>query len=187
MKIGVDVDNVLAEFTESFLQFHNAAYGTSLRIEECDDFWFRNNFGWTREEELEKICEFYKSTEFRCMDPVDFSVEGVSELKRHHELVVVTARHKEVMNETTGWVGRYFPSMFSEVHFAHSYGNGSKSEDCRRLGVDVLIEDSLENARDFALAGGEALLLDQRWNRTGYLPSKVKRMYSWKEVSFLCR
>jgi uncharacterized HAD superfamily protein len=57
----------------------------------------------------------------------------------------------------------------------------SKADVCRELGVGVMIEDSMSQAKEIAASGCRVLLLDCPWNQ-GDLPENVTRIYSWKEI-----
>ena len=62
MKIGFDLDEVLVEFADPFLEFHNFCYGTSLKREECSTYFFEKIIGVTQEEIIKRISEFHKSS-----------------------------------------------------------------------------------------------------------------------------
>lgn len=66
------------------------------------------------------------------------------------------------------------------------YISKPKSLICREIGVDVLIDDSLEHAFDCAKLGIDILLYDKegnyRWNQSDYHRDNVNRMTSWKQI-----
>ena len=56
-----------------------------------------------------------------------------------------------------------------------------KSDVCKELGVEVMIEDSLSQAKEIAPCVRKIFLLDCPWNQ-GDLPMNVARVYSWDEI-----
>lgn len=184
MDIGIDLDEVLAEFVTAFLAYHNTAYGTAFHRNQmsCYNGWSR-----TSREETERIHDFFKTPYFEEIVPVNGSQQGTKVLSREHQLVVITARPTEMYQKTQQWVKRYFPSQISAVNltnqFARKSGSAvSKSSLCRDSGISIMIEDSLDQARDCAAIGVQTLLLDCPWNQTSELAPGIQRVYSWDEI-----
>lgn len=188
MLIALDLDEVLADFSTALIKFHNDTYSTSLTRDKIFTYSFWKVWGGTRGEAIQKVRKFYFTKYFKDMKPVPGSVYGVGEIIERHELVIITSRPNDFIEETSRWIEKYFPSRFNDIYFAYNQwirekGNESKLEICLNLGVDVLIEDSLEYAKECAKEGIEVLLLDCPWNQTKKLPKRIKRVYNWREIS----
>ena len=187
MRIGVDIDGVLADVISKILEWHNRVYGTNYRKEQIVNFQFERLWGGTHEQAKKKIFEeFYHSEEFDDTKPLDGAVDVLKKLSKKHKLVAVTARPAEIKAKTKDWLDEYFPEIFSEVFYNDDWENvgvyGSKVEICQKNHIALIIEDSVENAQAFAEEGIPALLLDYPWNQSDALPENVTRVKNWDEI-----
>lgn len=180
------MDGVVADFLESFLKFHNGEYGTRLSKADFKRFWLSDVIGITFEEEMNRIHKFYKTHHFQDIRPVEGAVEGIDKLSKSHSLIVISARQDYVIEPTKDWLERHFPNKFSNVYFTNHVAEKEKrrrkSDVCDRLGIDVMVEDSIEYAAECATNGRKVILPDRPWNQTSQLPSGVTRAYSWSGI-----
>lgn len=187
MRIGIDLDEVLADFLTALLKYHNDTYGTSLVGEQFQSYQFWETWGGTRERAIQKVYDFYNTGYFRELKPVVGSQEAVSILKQNNELFVITSRQDDVAEATRGWIAQHFPERFSAVLFANHYSqkgdSRKKSQICDSVGIDVLIEDSPEYALECFTQKRKILLLDYPWNRNSELPPGIYRVNSWEEIT----
>ncbi len=185
MLIGVDVDEVLANFIEPYCDFHNRVYGTSVKPQNFHSYKFWEVHGGTRDETTRKVHEFYATREFASMEPHEGSHEAVELLSLKHEMTIITSRLPGIEAATVDWIKKYYPGIFLTVNFTHnSYaGEGGlrKAEIISRLGVDVMIEDSAEYALQCSPEVEKLVLIDRPWNRAP-MPSNVVRVTSWDEI-----
>jgi len=186
MKIGIDLDDVLADFLSAVIEYHNAAYGTSLEREQFKSYKYWETWGGTRNEAIQKVYDFYKTPYFKNMKPVAHSQEAADILKQNNELLIVTSRQYDIAEATREWINRNFPDVFSDVFFANHYSqNGSsktKKQICDSHGVDVLIEDYPDFALECINPERKILLFDCPWNRDSKLPQEIYRVHSWEEI-----
>ncbi|HIH17736.1 MAG TPA: hypothetical protein HA282_00525 [Nanoarchaeota archaeon] len=188
MLIGVDIDDVLAEFVAALCPFHNEKYGTSLTKKDIFSYDFSEVWGGTGEEAVQKILEFQLSSEFKELAPVKGAQKATRNIDLEHDLITISSRPKVVYGETWRWLDYHFSSTFSELHFTNEVHRQDgeplirKTDICKELGVDVLIDDYLKTTLACAEQGIPALLIDQPWNRAMSLPEKVTRVYSWQEI-----
>lgn len=190
MLIGIDRDDTLSRFKEYFLNFYNKKYKTKYNLNDVFTDDPREFFNLSSLGVLREYLHFYFSTK-RLVDipPVEGSVEGINKIKKKgHELVIVSATPK--LFEPFGggvkrWANRYFGNAFSNIYlmpmFTLDSKNERKYEILQKLGIEVIIEDSLKTASICADRGMRALLLNYPWNK-GEAKS-VERVYSWKEIS----
>ncbi len=181
MFVGIDLDDVLADFIPRLAEFHNIEYGTNLTKENFHSYRFWEVFGGTIEENRRKVKSFYRSRYCQKILPIRGSVEGVDSIAKNHRLLIVSSRFDEGVDEAKDWIARYFPNKFTGVHF--STPETKKSDICSDLGIGVLIDDSATFARYCASENTRVLLFDQPWNRGVELPKEVTRVYSWKEIT----
>ena len=185
MIIGLDLDDVLFDFTPGLHAYHNRFYDTSFELED-----FKQNlaemWGCSKEEERKRIFDFYSSQEHWDSLPVFGAVEGINNLRQHHDITIITAKPEALKDKTLEWLGRHFPQTFEQIHFTNQYhGSGlrrTKGEVCRGLGISIFVDDFIHNAEDVANAGIRTLLFDAPWNQ-GEINPLVTRVYSWDEIT----
>ena len=108
MKIGIDIDEVLADYLCALLLFHNERYGSSLQREDFFVYRWWEIWGGTREEAIQKREVFEKTTEYMNISPIEGSQEGVAHLARFHELHIVTSRPDYLRETSHAWLEKHF-------------------------------------------------------------------------------
>lgn len=83
------------------------------------------------------------------------STAVMERLYKKYHLVIATSRPKKTEEDTKKWIRKNY--KFHEFVNTREVGKD-------KLGLDVLIDDNLDNAKDFASMGGYALLFSQPWN-----------------------
>lgn len=187
MKIGIDIDEVLARFLPAIIKYHNETYNTSLKDADFKTYNLWESWGGTKEESIEKINDFFQTDYFKKIKPISGAQKATRMLKENNDLSIITSRKDEIAKETESWVHQHFPNIFSEVHFAgHYFSNGQNSKTkrqiCDSLEVNVLIEDNFEYALECLSPKRKVLLFDYPWNREIELPNGIKRVHSWEEI-----
>ena len=184
MKIGIDLDECLSEYVFGFLNYYNYKYRTNFEIGDIKEYKLWTVIGGTREDAIDKVHDFHKTNYFKELPVVFGSKNAVEELKKFSELFVVTSRPNEIIEETNRWIDQHFHNKFSKIFFTNEWGKSGerkrKSEICKCLGIDFLIEDNLEYARDCANVGTKVFLLDKPWNQNKKL-NEINRIYNWNE------
>ena len=111
-------------------------------------------------------------------------------LQAGREISIVTARSDQEswkVERTMRWLENHFPHISKDrVTFVnHFYDDAQpKSEACRERGITLMIDDSIENARDLAEAGVACILLDRPWNsRIDYTHPLMYRVSGWDEIN----
>ncbi|KAI7899624.1 uncharacterized protein BX663DRAFT_520763 [Cokeromyces recurvatus] len=188
--IAVDLDQTLAHTLESLVEWHNDTYSTQLSVTDFNTYDYWKIWGGTREESYVKIREFYESEYFDQIKPIrDFALESLKMLKkRHFSLVIITSRQQFIAERTKRFVDRHYPGIFESIYFCNlgltdaeqlEYVSKPKSIICQEIGVDVLIDDSLEHALDCSSLGIEVLLYDRNgeyiWNHEDKMKKKNPR------------
>ncbi|MEK6906869.1 MAG: hypothetical protein AABW81_04585 [Nanoarchaeota archaeon] len=184
MKIGVDIDEVLADLINPLVEYHNITYGTTLKRDDFRTFNLWETWGGTEEEANKKLYDFFHSKFFKEVPLIQKSQESVNFLSKKHELIIITSRPEYVSDRTIKWVEKNFSSCFKEFHFTHEwYKNGTsrKKDICLNKKVDIMIEDSLDKALDCSVIS-KVMLYDCPWNKTNNLPKNITRVNGWEEI-----
>ena len=186
--VALDFDDVVAHFNAHFVLFHNKNYGTALEYEDLYlyDDW-EKMYGCDRATMNDRAHEFYRSKEYKEIEPVPGAIEAIEHLSKDYSLQIVTSRPEHIRDVTLHWIEEFFPVHFDQIHFTNGFmgADGAtvqkKSEVCREIGASILVDDALKHVKDVAQSGLPAILPDRPWNREEN-PTGVQRMYSWNEI-----
>lgn len=175
MLIGVDIDNVVAEFEAAFRAWINRHAGLSLRRRDITRYRFAECCSLSHEEVAALFRGFVEAGHLRRLSLIPHARAALGELSQEAEVCLVTSRPSEagIVADTRHWLSRKGLSqarlIFAERKWEVAGGFG------------LFIEDSPEQARGLAERGVRVLLLDYPWNRTVAHPN-IRRIGSWREV-----
>lgn len=190
MVIAFDCDGVTADIATPMIHWHNEVYHTRHELKDLKSYFIRDLWNCSSEEEFRKLDEFYASEYFSDVPMINGAVNGIREITDNisNVALILTARPEEIHNITRKWFRRHFPGRFNGIYFskAHSLkdnGHKEKAELCRELEVEVIVEDSAENAVKCYNSGIQAIILNQPWNVGHVLPKRIRRAENWKELT----
>ncbi len=185
MKIGVDIDEVLADLMNPLVRFHNENYGTNFSREHFTSFNLWETWGGTKEEAYKKVYDFFHSDFFNDISVTNGSKEATNFLSIKNDLVIISSRPDYIKDKTIQWVNKNFPGTFSEVYFTYEWsrnGKTRKKDICLDKNVSVLIEDDLNKAIECASNKTKVFLYNCPWNQNKNLQKKILRVYSWEDI-----
>lgn len=188
--IAIDIDDVLFDFTNRYLSFHNEQYGTAFDIGHITSINLYEATGGTPEDDIRKIEQFQTTTDHLDGHPAAESLDVLRRLGKSCDLVVVTARQTAIRERTRRWIERHFPGVFREVRFANYWEVSlplvSKGEVCVELGVDVIVDDQLNYLKDCADKGVRGILFgDYPWNAGATDNPLIRKARSWHELEWV--
>ena len=186
MRIGIDIDEIIAATLDAMLDFHNGMYGTDLKQADIFSYKLWEVWGGSEEEAVQKWNEFFETDHFAGVCPIVGAFAAMTVLKeRGHELFAITARPHHISKKTEDWLDEHFPAVFSGVRFANTHGASGikykKSELCAELGIGTLVEDDPRHAMDCASKGISVILFSYPWNKD-LSADNVFRALSWDDV-----
>lgn len=189
--IAIDIDDVLCRNAEGFAAYSNSRWQTQMAAHDYDEAWAQV-WGVSQEEAERRAVELHGSGVIGTYEHVAAAVPVLVELGARFELVLVTSRRMAVKPETDRWIKRYFNNTFSGVHYLGAWESKlaigdklklTKTEICRRIGANYLIDDQLKHCFSAAQAGVNTLLFGEyKWNSTTDLPVGVTRAKDWQAV-----
>lgn len=171
--IGVDLDEVLSETVDGVLKFHGYQInGKPATRDDITNYYIFNieKYGLSKEEGIRYFRAFLDEAQ-RSEDilPVKGAKEGLEKLRREGwKIIIVTARREEIKDFTILRLNDYFQGLRDEIVFANHFSEHekNKSELCKEHGIEIMIEDNAEYAKELADAGIHVYLLEKPWNRS---------------------
>jgi 5'(3')-deoxyribonucleotidase len=185
--IAVDFDEVTADFISYFIYFHNLMYKTKMKKDEISTYFLYEAFKTDKQEMSIRFAEFQSLKLLERVEPAPGAIEGIKKLiEKGYAPHFVTARPETLKKETKLWLKKHFKDIDFPVFFTHQASGMpslKKSEICKTIGAEILIDDYIENAIDCAQNGIRVFLVDAPWNQTDGLPENVVRVKSWEEIT----
>lgn len=196
MKLGFDIDGIVADMAQSLIDHANEKYNLNHTTEI---FVYHNIFKdeYTDDDALnEEIAQSIVDNVIHDEDaiyevkPYKEAVEAVLKLKRQHSIHFITSRRKDEKRITIEWL-RKCNIPFDSVHCtgsATALGESNKGMLGRSLNLDFYIDDQsehLEAMYKFKERWHKKLALYTRpWNREEFVDnSKFVRVNNWKEIT----
>lgn len=134
MRLGIDLDGVVANFTQGWMDFYNRDFGTNFSFEDSQnwgdlvDRTHFNNIGefWDWSSDLDGHSVFWH------LDPFPGAVEALRALVDDgHHIIVITTKPSFAVQDTHDWVERHrLPA--AEIHIL---------EDKWLIDADVYLDD----------------------------------------------
>lgn len=184
-KIAVDLDDVLADHVEAFIEFSNQSFGTNLGVDDYSNHW-REMWQVEQAEVQRRMTLFHVPEHIGALSVKEESREAMTKLSERFELSVVTARVQGIVDITHDWLNSYFPDVFESVHFVPIWETNervSKADVCQQIGADLLIDDTAKHCNIVVEAGLSAILFgDYSWNREEPTAPGVVRCPNWPLV-----
>lgn len=185
IKVGTDLDDCVLDYVGTFSEFCRERYGTTFMFEDFTEYDFSKVMQTDREVVIRYIKEFNNSKTLLDTEPIPTYGE-IEQIASVGQIIPITARPRDLGYATRIYLDYHFPGFFQEVNFSRDpktkkrdYYN--KARICKRLGIDVMIEDNLKYATACADAGVRTLLFDRPWNRRGDI-ANLERVCSYQEI-----
>lgn len=136
MRIGVDMDGVLADFDKGWIDRWNQDHGTEFEYKNCDHWDALTSLTNVSYDEWWEWAQSKHEDLFLNLDPLPGAVEGVQRLKKaEHDIVIITAKPRWAAGHPSAWLIEH-DVPYDEIHVT------SNKE---YVLVDVLIDDALHN------------------------------------------
>ncbi len=187
MNIAVDLDDVTVRIVTDLFTEYNKRFNTSFTIEDHVDFDLSKVWKCSPEEMMEFVYSFYRSPIMKTLPPVPGAIESITALSKDNSISFITSRPESTKQATLEWIHKHFPSHSFPVYFTNQFTSTDskkvkKSDICKQLGVEVIIEDAPSYAIDCSENNIIVFLLDQPWNQSVKENENIIRVKSWNEV-----
>jgi 5'(3')-deoxyribonucleotidase len=146
MRVGIDIDEVLAPFLPTMLRWRSPATKVPPRY----PYLYRDIYKISQKESAKMVREFYESEDFAKMPPIKNSIDAMLEFKKNNKLYIVTGRQEVVRDKTQLWIQENFPGIFEDVIMTNSFTSNevSKAAACKILNIGLMIDDSIDVCQD---------------------------------------
>lgn len=180
MKILVDCDETLLDTTQVLKKFYLEKIDAKSDIPDgvyCSQWsvWNKNPENWKSFMEAFSHSEYYGN-----IPPVNGAIEAVNELIiAGSSLTVITSAGQDEhiqAKRRKNLADIFGENTFDDIIFL-SLGWSNKKEVMKSLGYDILIDDSLYNARDALEAGVQSIIIEHPNNR-----HEISNMLQGKDV-----
>lgn len=180
LRIGVDLDGVLAEAMIVWCDLYNKRYGGSLTFEDIHAWEVWKIVKITRDQFFRLLDDSW--LEWRRMPSTEEDVgEQVKRLREFGTVDVVTGRSMRTVTQAKEWLKAH---EIPYDRFVRTESTLAKI----RLDYDVFVDDSprlMERIASRSTALG--ILYTRPWNRDAHMPSVIRRANSWAEVPPMVR
>eukprot|EP01018_Ginkgo_biloba_P023502 Gb_02519 [translate_table: standard] len=193
LQVAVDIDEVLGSFLNSLNSFIAEKYLEHYDLSEYYVYDFMKIWKCSQAEANDRVHAFFESNHFNSgILPIPGAYQSLSRLSLYCNLVVVTSRQHVIRKPSLEWISAHYRGIFREIHFGNHFALEGKakpkSEICKSLGVQFLIDDNPRYAVECAEEGIEVFLFDlddnYPWSKTPDGPSHplITRVCNWQEV-----
>jgi len=183
MKIACDIDDVIVRFVEKYMEFAAERGFKVVKYEDIYTYDLDGILGVSGETALDLLKIFNLEKRHENLNFIEGAVDGVNLLKNGHDVYFITARPKVISKFTRDFVFNNFRILGDRVIFSGDIsGEGEcKDEICKKMGVELIVEDNDKDSLRYARKGMGVLLLDKPWNR-GVEHENIYRCMSWKDI-----
>lgn len=191
LKIGIDIDNVIADSYPAFLAKFNEEFGMNIKYEEISDFYYLEKHPHVEHAQAkELIAEILTDEKLQlAISPYTGAFQIISSWKAGGcGIHYITSRPFTIKDLTIKWLGKHgflFPEATLDLFNMNKHFDVHRKEikeykriAAQKRGVNLFIEDSKEIAQTMEI---DVLLLDRPWNQ-GKLPKNVRRVKNWGEI-----
>ncbi len=118
MRLGIDLDGVVANFTKGWMAFYNDQFGTNL--EEADSRNWGDLVNLTHFEHIDEFWDWSSDLDGRSvfwhLEPFPGAVEALRALvDEGHHIIVLTTKPEFAVDDTFAWIERHrIPA--AEIH-----------------------------------------------------------------------
>jgi 5'(3')-deoxyribonucleotidase len=175
IRVGIDMDGVLADFNTGWMRRYNAEFGTELdasMVQQWDGLYTLTHF--------ESMAEFWswaqgdgRST-FRDAPPLPGAIEAVKRIGREHRVCIVSSKFDWAIPDSLAWLADHgVPAR--EVHFLW---------DKTLAACDIYLDDAPHQLHELATGLPDAVVcrMVHPWNDP---MDGVVDIHSWEEFEAL--
>jgi 5'(3')-deoxyribonucleotidase len=176
MRLGIDLDGVVADFTAGWIARYNADFGAELRLDQAQTWGAMLDIAHfeTMDEFWEWVANSKNGSIFRHLDTYPGALESLNRLAASHDIVILTTKPDWAIPDTFAWLSdQRIPTR--EVHIL---------EDKWRVSCDVYLDDAPHQLARLARERPDATVCRfvRPWNQPEH---RVHDIEDWDEFEAL--
>jgi len=180
VRLGIDIDGVLANFDIQYRRLLKSRFGITLARRDVTRFNIPEIVGLSQKDSERIIAEFRERRLWENLSLVRGALPFIRHINSNCSVTVVTSRPFELKEMTENWL------LKKKIRFDRLIltAGGSKWTAFEKAEgkPDYFIEDCLEYAAALADKGIRVLLLDCPWNREPVKHPNIQRMKGFGEI-----
>lgn len=185
LKIGVDIDEVIVNQLEQVIAFYYSKTGKYVPLDNFFSYNWWEVWGVSKDEAIKIDKDFKASSYFENLSLIEGAREAILKLSLSHEVFFITSRSLLFKDKTENFIKKNFPNNQFEIIFSSDFHienpGKTKSDLCKELNLNFLIEDNSEYALQSAKEGIKVFLLNKPWNK-GVSHKNLFRVKDWGEI-----
>ena len=153
--IAVDIDEVLCPFFRPLLKWRKVN-----PTSEKYPYRFKDVMNISETHSKRLVEKFYRSNEFKTLEPIQGSQNGMAYLKGlGYKVYAVSGRQSVARGQTEEWIQQHFPYTIDDVILTNSFTkhNIPKVDMCHALGANIIIDDNTDICNECTVDGIRAL------------------------------
>ena len=175
MIIGIDVDNIICNTTESVLAQHYADTGEKLTLDDIKTYYIENYVSDDYKDDFHLI--FYKKEMWKRVKVIPHCVEVIKRLHdRGEEIYFVTSTEPQNVTKKARFLQRTFPFLDIRKRLITTHNK-------QMIVCDILVDDCIDNVIN---ADYVSILIDYPWNSTAIFDEaeydNIYRVFDWLQV-----
>jgi 5'(3')-deoxyribonucleotidase len=157
LRLGIDLDGVVADFNTGWMERYNRDFGATLHHSQVVSW--DGMVGLTHFPSMDEFWEWAQtggSSIFRELPPFPGAVETMTELAADHRVVIISSKYDWAIPDTLAWMSEHrLPAR--EIHFVW---------DKTTVPCDIYLEDAPHNLEALVDAHPDALVcrMVRSWN-----------------------
>jgi uncharacterized protein len=176
VRLGIDLDGVVADFTSGWIERYNPEFGADLDRDEVKSWAAMLDL--THFDTMDAFWDWCSRGEdgslFRHLDPYPGALPALERLAGSHEIVILTTKPDWAVSDTYGWLSDK-GILTHEVHI---------TEDKWRIPCDVYLDDAPHQLETLVLERADATVCRfvRPWNHPIH---GVRDIHDWNEFEAL--
>ena len=171
MKIGIDIDNVIANTYKDLAGFFHDFMGREIDPADIVEFF--------RHEKIKVWHYFFEAWRKKVMTKISLikgSQETIQAWSKEHQIHLVTSRFPLFNRQTKAWLKKH-AVPYHGLHHAKETKKHLKAKNCQ-----IFIEDNLDECEILADHCEKVFLFDYPWNQKKPSKNNIVRVKDWTEI-----
>ena len=128
MKIGIDIDEVIAEYLKNFLEYLSSKKGIYIDYSDIKDYNSLSNVLGIDDEKVGDLIIDHTNNTLALLELelIEGSLEAINFLDDNHEIYFITSRHPSNKIKTIDFFKKHFPNKNFKIIFSGDAWRGNK-------------------------------------------------------------